>query len=157
MKEGKGKIKNSKVFKFIKDRFPDIAGKGLEVFGDLTGRESIESVGKWIQGEKELTAEDLAKLENAKELDLKELDIIESNLTERHKNDMASDSWLSKNVRPIVVLNFTALIDFMIIMATYDRPIEERYIGLIMTLGVTVLGGYFTIRTIEKRNNKKYI
>ena len=38
------KLKDSKLWVWAKDKFPDIAGKGLELFGDLTGRESVYSI-----------------------------------------------------------------------------------------------------------------
>lgn len=152
----KVKFKDSKVFGFIKDKFPDIAGKGLELFGEITGKEGFASAGRWLQGEKNLNTNDSEELKIAMDHDLKELEIIESNLTERHKNDMLSDSWLSKNVRPIVVLNFTALIDYVILSAIHGRPIKEQFLGLIMTLGVSTIGGYFVMRTTEKRNKNKY-
>tara|TARA_R110002167_G_scaffold11043_5_gene49348 strand:- start:1232 stop:1711 length:480 start_codon:yes stop_codon:yes gene_type:complete len=150
------KLKDSKLFKFAKEKLPNAIGKGLEIFGDLTGKDSIENLGNWIQGQTTLTPLEEIDFNKARELDLQELDIIEKNLTERHKNDMLSDSWLSKNVRPIVVLNFTALIDYVILSAIYGRPIEEQFVGLLMTLGVSTIGGYFAIRTVEKRNKTKY-
>ena len=39
-----------------------------------------------------------------KEIDVKEYEIEQTNLTERMKADMASDSWLSKNIRPMVLI-----------------------------------------------------
>jgi hypothetical protein len=150
------KLKDSKLFKFAKEKLPNAIGKGLEIFGDLTGKDSIENLGNWIQGQTTLSPIDKIDFNKARELDLQELDIIEKNLTERHKNDMLSDSWLSKNVRPIVVLNFTALIDYVILSAIHGKPIEEQFIGLLMTLGVSTIGGYFAIRTVEKRNKTKY-
>tara|TARA_R110002167_G_scaffold106599_6_gene273239 strand:- start:2926 stop:3405 length:480 start_codon:yes stop_codon:yes gene_type:complete len=150
------KLKDSKLFKFAKEKLPNAIGKGLEIFGDLTGKDSIENLGNWIQGQTTLSPLEEIDFNKARELDLQELDIIEKNLTERHKNDMLSDSWLSKNVRPIVVLNFTALIDYVILSAIYGRPIEEQFVGLLMTLGVSTIGGYFAIRTVEKRNKTKY-
>ncbi len=154
MKE-KGKFKG-KLKKWFQEDGKHLAGKVLQIGGDLSGQDWIKTVGDKLLDDPTVSADDKEMIKSLKEADLKELEILETNFTARHKIDMMSDSWLSKNIRPLVVANFTLLIDFMIIMATFDRPLAERYIGLIMTLGVTVLGGYFTIRTVEKRNQKKY-
>ena len=65
---------------------------------------------------------------------------------------MQSDSWLSKNIRPLVVANFTILIDFVILASQFGRPLGEAYLPILMTMGVTAIGGYFTLREYGKKN-----
>ena len=151
----KEKIKDSKLWNWTKEKFPDIAGKGLEIFGDLTGRDSIEGLGKWIQGQDELSDEDKKQAAALTALDVQLFQEQERALTDRHKADMLSDSWLSKNVRPIVVLNFTALIDYVIISGTYGNELKDVYIDLIIMLGINVFSFYFAGRDIIKRTKLK--
>lgn len=156
MKKGKGKLKA-----WLKTNGKNALGTALDTIGEATNipiaSKLIESIGEQLMDDPDLSEDQKQEVAELIKLELQELDIIESNLTERHKNDMLSDSWLSKNVRPLVVFNFTLLIDVVILMAIWDKPIDLHYLGLIEMLGITVLGGYFTVRTIEKRNKKKYL
>jgi hypothetical protein len=66
--------------------------------------------------------------------------------TERHKADMLSDSWLSKNVRPLTLLAVTLSITIGIYVPSVD-PVKFK---AITDLGVWVYGYYFVGRTVEK-------
>ena len=79
----------------------------------------------------------------------------ERELTKRWELDTKSEDWLPRNVRPLVVANFTILIDFVLIASQFGRPIAEAYLPLLMTMGVTAIGGYFTVREIGKTNKNK--
>lgn len=76
-------------------------------------------------------------------------------VTERWKFDMQSDSFLSKNIRPLVMVFLTAM--FTILAFTDGNiggfTIQKEYIPIFQTLLVTVYGAYFVGRTWEK--NKK--
>ena len=67
---------------------------------------------------------------------------------------MKFGSILTRNVRPLVVANFTLLIDFLLISSQYGRPLGEAYLPLVMTLGITVIGGYFTLREYGKTKSE---
>ncbi len=75
MKKDRPKLKDSKLFKMAKEKFPDILGKGIEIFGDLSGKDSIENLGKWIQGEAKPSPIQQIDLDKAREQDLKELEL----------------------------------------------------------------------------------
>ena len=79
----------------------------------------------------------------------------ERELTKRWELDTKSEDWLPRNVRPLVVANFTILIDFVLIASQFGRPIAEVYLPILMTMGVTAIGGYFTVREIGKTNKNK--
>lgn len=69
------------------------------------------------------------------------------------ENDMKSDSWLSKNVRPMVLLSLTAaFIVFAIVNAVAPQffALSGTVAGMFETLLLTVFGAYFAGRTIEK-------
>tara|TARA_R110000803_G_scaffold194222_1_gene257233 strand:- start:43 stop:441 length:399 start_codon:yes stop_codon:yes gene_type:complete len=81
-------------------------------------------------------------------------------VTERWKADMASDSFLSKNIRPLVLIFLTVVFT---ILAFFDGNIggfavAEQYIPIFQSLLITVYGAYFVGRTWEKTkrsgNNK---
>jgi len=73
-------------------------------------------------------------------------------ITERWKSDMESDSWLSKNTRPLVMLSLLAFLFLMIILDSLEIRFEIKpaYIGLMETLLVTVVVAYFGSRGVEK-------
>ena len=73
-------------------------------------------------------------------------------ITERWKSDMGSDSWLSKNTRPIVMLS---LLGFLFIIVICDSAnivfdVKESYITLMESLLITVVVAYFGSRGVEK-------
>ena len=80
-----------------------------------------------------------------------ELDL-EKEITSRHSADMASDSWLSKNIRPmltifsLVLYTLFALIDGNI----GEFNIANQYVDLLGQIVIMSLGFYFTSRGIEK-------
>ena len=81
---------------------------------------------------------------------------IEAEISSRWKSDMTSDSWLSKNVRPLTLI---VVIAFLVFMTFFDGlgwvDVNESWISLWNMLSVTVVGGYFAVRTIDKRGNTK--
>ena len=77
---------------------------------------------------------------------------IEKNITERHKNDMKSDSWLSKNVRPLTlvfVIVCTMLLVF-IDAGFINFNVKTEFVTLLSTLLITIVSFYFGSRGIEK-------
>ena len=85
----------------------------------------------------------------------------QAQVTERWKADMASDSFLAKNIRPIVLIYLTFIFT---ILSFFDGNIggfsvAEQYVPIFQTLLVTVYGAYFVGRTWEKAkrssDNKK--
>jgi len=79
----------------------------------------------------------------------------ERELTKRWESDNKSQDWLPRNIRPLVVANFTLLIDVVILSSMWGKPLGEAYLPILMTMGVTVIGGYFTLREYGKKNNTK--
>ena len=82
----------------------------------------------------------------------------QTQITERWKFDMQSDSFLSKNIRPLIMVFLTAM--FTLLAFTYGNigqfSLQKEYIPIFQTLLVTVYGAYFVGRTWEKgKNNGK--
>lgn len=76
----------------------------------------------------------------------------EQEISKRHQYDMQSDSWLSKNIRPIVLAFLTTM--FVIISYTDGNvgqfQLNEAFIPVYQNLLITVFGFYFGSRGIEK-------
>jgi len=74
----------------------------------------------------------------------------DNNITDRWKSDMASDSWLSKNVRPgTLVYILTAYLLFALLDGA-GYKISESYVQLLGQWGMLVMTAYFGGRTVEK-------
>jgi hypothetical protein len=76
----------------------------------------------------------------------------ESNLTERHKNDMTSDSWLSKSIRPLT-LAFT-IIAITVMSFTDgnigDFKVKPNYIEVLQGWGALAFTFYFGSKAVER-------
>lgn len=74
----------------------------------------------------------------------------QSNVTDRWSADMASDSWLSKNIRPLsLIAIFTAYFMFTT-MSAFGYNAQESYVQLLGQWGQIVFLAYFGGRTVEK-------
>ena len=81
---------------------------------------------------------------------------MEANITDRWKADMNSDSWLSKNVRPLVLIFLVVCTVLMIFIdaGSIDFLVEEKWTDLLQLVLITVIGAYFGGRSFEKRQKK---
>jgi hypothetical protein len=77
---------------------------------------------------------------------------LQKNVTDRWKADMASDSWLSKNVRPLVLI-FLIVCTMLLIFVDggfLSFTVEEKWTDLLQLVLITVIGAYFGGRSVEK-------
>jgi hypothetical protein len=74
----------------------------------------------------------------------------QDNLTERAKNDMASDSWLSKNIRPMTLIFILVVYTVFAMMSAYGYNANESYVTLLGQWGMLIMSFYFGGRTLEK-------
>ena len=81
---------------------------------------------------------------------------MEANITDRWKADMNSDSWLSKNVRPLVLVFLVVSTVLMIFIdaGTINFNVEAKWTDLLQLVLITVIGAYFGGRSIEKVRKK---
>tara|TARA_R110002012_G_scaffold49273_1_gene127519 strand:+ start:2225 stop:2620 length:396 start_codon:yes stop_codon:yes gene_type:complete len=81
---------------------------------------------------------------------------MEQNITDRWKSDMNSDSWLSKNVRPLVLIFLVVSTVLMIFIdaGMIAFNVEDKWTDLLQLVLITVIGAYFGGRTMEKRVKK---
>jgi len=77
---------------------------------------------------------------------------MEQNITDRWSADMKSDSWLSKNVRPLVLIFLVVCTVLMIFIdaGTISFTVEEKWTDLLQLVLITVIGAYFGGRSFEK-------
>ena len=77
---------------------------------------------------------------------------MEKNITDRWKMDMASDSWLSKNIRPLVLVFLVVSTVLMIFIdaGTITFVVEDKWTDLLQLVLITVIGAYFGGRSLEK-------
>ena len=77
---------------------------------------------------------------------------MEKQITDRWKSDMTSDSWLSKNVRPMVLIFLVVATVLMIFIdaGTINFVVEDKWTDLLQLVLITVIGAYFGGRSLEK-------
>ena len=77
---------------------------------------------------------------------------MEKQITDRWKSDMASDSWLSKNVRPMVLIFLVVSTVLMIFIdaGAISFDVEPKWTDLLQLVLITVIGAYFGGRSLEK-------
>ena len=71
-------------------------------------------------------------------------------LTKRHEADMASDSWLSKNIRPGTLIFILIVYTVFAMMSAYGYNANESYVTLLGQWGMLIMSFYFGGRTLEK-------
>jgi hypothetical protein len=78
---------------------------------------------------------------------------MEKTITDRWKSDMASDSWMSKNVRPLVLIFLVVSTVLMIFIdaGSINFVVEPKWTDLLQLVLITVIGAYFGGRSLEKR------
>ena len=118
--------------------------------------ELVNSVGGVLDNLTITKDEKLEAKRKLKELILSHEAQMEKNITDRWSADMNSDSWLSKNVRPLVLIFLVVCTMLMIFIdaGTIQFTVEEKWTDLLQLVLITVIGAYFGGRSLEKRNKK---
>ena len=77
---------------------------------------------------------------------------MEKQITGRWNADMKSDSWLSKNVRPVVLIFLIVCTMLLIFIdaGTINFNVKDSYVDLLQLVLITVIGAYFGGRSLEK-------
>lgn len=78
-------------------------------------------------------------------------DVVESQeLTKRLQADMNSDSWLSKNIRPMTLIFILGAYFVFAMMSAFGSNANEKYVELLGQWGMLIMSFYFGGRTLEK-------
>lgn len=94
---------------------------------------------------------ELAKMANDTELFKTE----QANTTDRWKADMGSDSWLSKNIRPMALIAIFVAYFIFTAMSAFGYNAQESYVQLLGQWGQIIFLAYFGGRTVEKLADMK--
>jgi len=141
----KKKFNETKVGKFLSKTAPGI----LNIAGDVLPDAGVFGLVKnLIHKDPTLPVEDKEKA-----LKLLELDVIEmQEISKRWNSDMKSDSWLSKNTRPMSLIFLTISMVILILLDSFELKfgVEDNWVDLLQTLLVTVYVAYFGSRGAEK-------
>ena len=122
-----------------------------KIFSSGAG-ELVKSVGGVIDNLTTSKEEKLEAERKVKEL-ISNYEIeMEKNITERWKMDMASDSWLSKNIRPLVLvfLVVSTVLLIFIDAGAISFIVQDKWTDLLQLVLITVIGAYFGGRSLEK-------
>ena len=113
----------------------------------------VESVGGVLDNVITTDEEKLEAKRKLKEVILSHEAEMEKNITDRWSADMNSDSWLSKNVRPMILIFLVVSTVLMIFIdaGTINFTVEEKWTDLLQLVLITVIGAYFGGRSLEKR------
>ena len=71
-------------------------------------------------------------------------------LTKRQQADMMSDSWLSKNIRPMTLVFILMTYTTFAMMSAWDVEVNNNYVELLGQWGIIIMSFYFGGRTVEK-------
>lgn len=117
----------------------------------------IDSVGNAIDkcitsDEEKLTLRnELIRIQEEASLKQQELDMqLEKEITQRQSNDMQSDSWLSKNIRPLTLIFILVMYSLLSISSGFKFEVTESYVSLLGQWGMLIMSFYFGGRTFEK-------
>jgi hypothetical protein len=151
--ENPNKIKNGGEGTFVGNALRWIVSNGktiapeiLNVAGAVTGINGLNKLGDLIRGDDSIPQSD-------KDVLLRELDkdiSAEKQITRRWESDNKQSHWLPRLIRPLTLANFVILVDIVVLSSIWGKSIDEAFIPLVLTMGVTVIGGYFTVREIGK-------
>jgi hypothetical protein len=114
--------------------------------------ELIKGVGGVIDSLHTSDEEKLAAEQKVKELVSSYEIEMEKNITERWKMDMQSDSWLSKNIRPLVLVFLVVATVLLIFIdaGAISFTVQDKWTDLLQLVLITVIGAYFGGRSLEK-------
>ena len=153
--KNKKKFSETKVGAFLSKAAPGILGTVGDVLPDQGVLGMVKNL---IQKEPD---EVLPQEDKEKAMKLLEMDIIEmQEVSKRWDSDMKSDSWLSKNTRPMSLIFLTVSMVILIILDSFQWTftVDTGWVELLKTLLVTVYVAYFGSRGAEKfksiSNNK---
>ena len=153
--KNKKKFSETKVGAFLSKAAPGILGTVGDVLPDQGVLGMVKNL---IQKEPDAV---LPQEDKEKAMKLLEMDIIEmQEVSKRWDSDMKSDSWLSKNTRPMSLVFLTVSMVILIILDSFQLnfTVDTGWVELLKTLLVTVYVAYFGSRGAEKfksiSNNK---
>jgi hypothetical protein len=144
MGKNKKKFKETKVGAFLTDKAPELLSQVGEFLPDQGALGVVKNI---ITSDTTIEPKDKETALKLLDQDIAEMD----NISNRWMNDMRSDSWLSKNTRPLTLIFLTlAMTIFVILDSTVLLEIKTGWVSLLEALLITVYVAYFGSRGAEK-------
>jgi len=138
------KFKDSKIGAFLKNKAPQILNTIGDVLPDKGGLGIVKNL---ISSDSSIGPEDKEMALKILEQEIAEMD----NISRRWESDMKSDSWLSKNTRPMTLIFLTlAMTIFIVLDSTMLLEIKTGWVSLLEALLITVYVAYFGSKGAEK-------
>jgi hypothetical protein len=127
----------------------------MNILSMLTGggaKDLVEGIGGVVDNLHTSEEEKLEANQKIKELVSNYEVEMEKTITERWKVDMNSDSWLSKNIRPMVLIFLVVATVLMIFIdaGVLAFEVKDTWVDLLQLVLITVIGAYFGGRSLEK-------
>ncbi len=146
----KKKFKDTKVGAFLKEKAPAILDTIGSVLPDQGGFGIVKNI---ITSDNNIEPQDKETALKLLEQDIQEM----KDVSTRWQADMSSDSWLSKNTRPITLIYLTLASTILIIIDSFHMrfDVDTAWVELLKTLLITVYVAYFGSRGAEKITNIK--
>jgi len=148
LEKKKKKFKETKVGAFLTEKAPKLVSQLGEFLPDQGGLGIVKNL---ISTDTELPPEDKETAMKLLELDIMEME----NVSTRWTSDMKSDSWLSKNTRPLTLIYLTLASTILMVIDSFHTmfDVDVAWVELLKTLLITVYVAYFGSRGAEKITN----
>ena len=120
--------------------------------GEVVGKVG-EAVDRLVTSDEERLklANELKQIEVGAVLKSQEIDVqFDQELTKRLQADMTSDSWLSKNIRPLTLIFILVMYSLLSISSGFEFKVTQAYIELLGQWGMLIMSFYFGGRSLEK-------
>ena len=141
----KKKLRDTKVGSFLASKAPKV----LDLIGNvLPDQGTLGIVKNLITSDTNIEPEDKEMAMKLLEQDITEM----QNVSNRWNSDMKSDSWLSKNTRPLTLIYLTLASTILIVIDSFHTlfDVDTAWVELLKTLLITVYVAYFGSRGAEK-------
>lgn len=141
--------KNRRVLDWVKTKGKNLVGKGLDIFGEFTGKEAIEKLGEMIQDDPELSIEDKAEAAEIVQAELRIFELANNDRDSARKREVelakaGRKDWL------MYVTGLTALFSFLVILyaviwipETKDNPLAIHLMGIVEGVVLSLFFYYF--------------
>lgn len=141
-----------KLVELLKNVAPILATAAVGPAGGMVVKAIAEKLGvaSTVEAVTAAIATDPDAALKLREIDLRQLEIEQSNVTARHSSDMNSDSWLSKNIRPMTLIAILVGYFTFAMMSAFGYETNRSYVELLGQWGMLIMSFYFGGRTLEK-------
>lgn len=143
--KNKKKFKETKVGAFLTERAPQVLSQVGEFLPDQGALGVVKNI---ISSDNSIEPKDKETALKLLEQDIQEM----KDVSARWQSDMQSDSWLSKNTRPLTLIYLTLASTILIIIDSFHMmfDVDTAWVELLKTLLITVYVAYFGSRGAEK-------